>query len=449
VKWAAAVRWTAAGIGLAAGVLLSASPAFGAFPGRNGSIAFTSDALTCSQGCAHTLFTINPDGSQLTSLGTYTAAGPAWSPDGTRLAFEAFPLRIDGAGIYIREPDGTLTQLTATVSDKEPTWSPDGTKIAFTRFIDTPGIGGDDEIHVMNADGTGVTRLTYSQADGLGFDSFDPAWSPDGTKIAFTRVIRGGFEVDTEIYVMNADGTDVTRLTHNFTPNNVIADQNDSGPEWSPDGKLIAFSGRFDDNSDIYVMRPDGTQLTRLTTHFGFDRAPAWSPDGTKIAYLDSFADLVVIDADGTDAVVLTPFGSREGDPSWQPIPNKPPDCSAVSAAPARLAPPNHKLVTVKLSGASDPDGDPVTLTIDGVTQDEPVGPIPDARPGQLTDEVMLRAERAARGDGRVYRIAFTASDGEGGECSGEATIEVRRQPKQPAVDSAPPSYDSLRSGTP
>jgi hypothetical protein len=121
---------------------------------------------------------------------------------------------------------------------------------------------------------------------------------------------------------------------------------------------------------------------------------------------------------------------------------NQPPVCSDVTGTPNIIRPPNHKLVPVSLSGASDPDGDRVTLTVTGVTQDEPLNGTPDATLGPQSNQLSVRAERG--GDGRVYRIAFSASDGKGGNCTGTATVNVPRNDHSPAVDSAPPSYDSL-----
>jgi hypothetical protein len=119
-----------------------------------------------------------------------------------------------------------------------------------------------------------------------------------------------------------------------------------------------------------------------------------------------------------------------------------------VTATPSTLWPTNHKLVNVGLAGATDPDGDQVTLTITGVTQDEPTGRKPDVVLGPASNEVSLRATHSGHGDGRVYRIAFKATDGRGGECSGTATVGVPRRKNRPAVDSAPPGYRSL-AGTP
>jgi hypothetical protein len=113
-----------------------------------------------------------------------------------------------------------------------------------------------------------------------------------------------------------------------------------------------------------------------------------------------------------------------------------------VQATPNVIRPPNHKLVPVSLSGARDPDGDGVTLTVTGVTQDEPLSGTPDATLGPQSDQLSVRAERGR--DGRVYRIAFNVSDGKGGTCTGTATVTVPRNAHSAAVDSAPPSYDSL-----
>jgi uncharacterized repeat protein (TIGR01451 family) len=125
---------------------------------------------------------------------------------------------------------------------------------------------------------------------------------------------------------------------------------------------------------------------------------------------------------------------------------NQPPTCATVTATPRVLWPPNHRLVLVTLSGATDPDGDPVTLTITSVTQDEPVANpfAPDAMLGSSSNTVWLRSERDGSGDGRVYRIAFTASDGRGGTCTGMVTVGVPHdQSSDEAIDSLA-VYDSF-----
>lgn len=129
-------------------------------------------------------------------------------------------------------------------------------------------------------------------------------------------------------------------------------------------------------------------------------------------------------DADGDGVLEAVASATKE----WV---NNPPDCSGVTVSVASLWPPNHKMSEVTLSGATDPDGDPVTITITGVTQDEPLDGLgdgdtaPDAQAGSASNKVLLRAERAGGGDGRVYRIAYAASDGKGGSCSGTVTVGV------------------------
>lgn len=121
---------------------------------------------------------------------------------------------------------------------------------------------------------------------------------------------------------------------------------------------------------------------------------------------------------------------------------NEDPDCTTVNADPATLWPVNHKYQLVTLSGATDPDGDTVTLNITGVTQDEALKGLgdgdtaPDAKAGPKSNQVYLRAERSGTGDGRVYRIAFEGSDGEGGTCSGTVAVGVPHDKGKTAVDS-------------
>lgn len=130
---------------------------------------------------------------------------------------------------------------------------------------------------------------------------------------------------------------------------------------------------------------------------------------------------------------------------------NHNPDCTGASTGFGDLWPPNHKYVSGQISGVTDTDGNPLTLTITGITQDEPVddkadgNTSPDATIGS-GGAFQVRAERSGQGDGRVYRIAFTASDGRGGQCSGVATVGVPHdQGGMPIpIDSAPPSYNSL-----
>jgi hypothetical protein len=153
----------------------------------------------------------------------------------------------------------------------------------------------------------------------------------------------------------------------------------------------------------------------------------------------------------GTDVVTATdgPL-TASSSVTWF---NQPPDCSAVVLDITSLWPPNHKLHTITASGATDPDvGDSATLVIDGITQDEPVNGVADGNTSPdgflsspLSNKAKVRAERAGMGDGRVYRLHFTATDTHGGTCSGTATVSVPHDKSgAAAVDSAPPSYNSL-----
>ena len=137
-----------------------------------------------------------------------------------------------------------------------------------------------------------------------------------------------------------------------------------------------------------------------------------------------------------------------------KPIINHPPVCSAVTADTTELWPPNHKLVTVQLSGATDPDGDATTLTVTTVTQDEALNGTGDgdtapdaARVAGKPNQVQLRAERSGNGDGRVYRVSYTVSDGKGGSCSGTVNVGVPHdQGHGPAVDTTSVVVNSFGS---
>jgi Tol biopolymer transport system component len=413
------VKRLALGIVLAAAALLPA-PAQAAYPGQNGRIAFSSDRGATAFDFA--IWTMAPDGSDLRQLTTpappFFDRVPAWSPDGTHVAFTR------GVGsasqVWVVGADGSsATPLTSAEGHNTmPSWSPDGTQIAFASSRDH----GNWNIWVMNSDGTGQHAVTSV----LGDEEF-PAWSPAGDRIAHDAQYGGDYGV----WTIRPDGADLRFVTSGT-----------GALDWSPDATRIAFDGATVDVVDV-------ASGNRTTVLGGGNFYPAWSPDGTRIVYDHSVStpghqdhDIWTANPDGSDQTPLLQGPAYEDQPDWQPVQNRPPDCSGVHATPSSLWPPNRRFVTVTFDGATDPDGDEVTVTVDGVTQDEPVGGSADARLGN--ERIRLRAERDPRGDGRVYRIAFTAVDGRGGECSGIATVEVRRHRNRPAVDSAPPSYDSL-----
>jgi Tol biopolymer transport system component len=240
------------------------------------------------------------------SIGLVSGASPA------RAAFPgvngkiAFSAHRDGNGeIYVMNADGSgqtnLTNNAAT--DWEPVWSPDGQKIAFSRVVAEIH---DQEIYVMNGDGSGQTRLTNNEVP----DDY-PAWSPDGQKLAFMSARDGNLNV----YVMNGDGSGQARVTSNAAT--------EAQPAWSPDGQKIAFWTNRDGNGEIYVMNADGSGETNLTNNpFSDDSSTAWSPDGQKIAFTsvrDGNYEIYVMNADGTSQTRLTHNDATDIDPAWSP----------------------------------------------------------------------------------------------------------------------------------
>jgi Tol biopolymer transport system component len=340
--------------------LTAASSASPAWSPNGAKIAFESfRALDGSNGAipAANIWVMNADGSGQTPLtrltaDTITSIHSAWSPDGTKIAYDS-TRALDGrnvavldVNIWIMNADGTgampLTTLKASLASSVfPVWSPDGTKIAFTS---SRALNGMDaaiparNIWVMNADGTGAQPLTTLTVAS----SVDPAWSPDGTKIAFVsaRTLDGKNTgiAGPNIWIMNADGSGQTALTQLTTPYNMTFES----PVWSPDGRTIAYvSSRALDGSDagslvsnIWTMNANGTSakaVTALTAASSYQ--PTWSSDGSKILFCSTRAlngsdatssyatwNLWLMNTDGTG---LTPFtkstasGADSAGPKW------------------------------------------------------------------------------------------------------------------------------------
>ena len=297
----------------------------------------TSVGCTSGGGCKHEIYVMNADGTNQTRtnntgffpLEWFSSIDDSfdWSPDGTRIVFESG--HDDGSGSFI----GSISVMNADGSnvrrltnypgfDYSPKWSPDGTKIALGRaddFIDQ-GLN----ISVMNADGTNQTRFSVG---------WDPRWSPDGTKIVF---VSGDIfdQSSREIYVTNADGSNVQRLTSYPTWN--------ADPRWSPDGTKIAFvrrrvgtpqcpSGAFC-SYEIYVMNANGTNQTRLTDSPAGDYSPIFSPDSSKIAFIshrDGNSDIYVMNADGSSQTRLTNSAAEvyNSQLDWQALSLTSPSC--------------------------------------------------------------------------------------------------------------------------
>jgi Tol biopolymer transport system component len=239
-----------------------------------------------------------------------------WSPDGTKIVYD---VGISEAEHEIRVLDLATGEETVVFHDVsgqdaersssdlfgafEPAWSPDGTRIAF--------YSGSGDIYIISVDGSVSTQLT-DPADSCGDQS--PTWSPDGGSILFSRSCSTGTGYEDEdtidLYVRDTDGTNEVRLTTGIKA---------FDPSWSPTGE-VAFSGVAGDAEGIFRMEPDGARLTLLAE--GENREPAWSPDGSRVAFVnrsDGDSEIHVIDADGSDEVPVTDNASDDRAPVWQP----------------------------------------------------------------------------------------------------------------------------------
>jgi len=241
-----------------------------------------------------TITVVHADGSAAHPV----AAGwaPAWSPGGSRLAFEC------GGDVCAIDGDGTgYARLTLDgAANQHPTWSPDGLKIAFAATH-----AGTTDLYVMAASGSGVVRLTKN----VGFLG-SPAWSPDGTRIAFDCRVAAGND---DICVVNADGSGFARLTSDPA--------RDYDAAWKPDGSALAFVTTRYGADQIVLISSAGGSVTRVGL-LGW--GPAWSPDGTQLAVVQAYGDypdiydyIVTANTDGSNVRVVT-----EGDqPAWKPHP--------------------------------------------------------------------------------------------------------------------------------
>ena len=267
----------------------------------NGRIAYVTDSRGCDD--CH-VFTIEPGGSDRVRLTDLAAGGPEWSPDGTRLIFPA--IAADGTGFAVFEiPDPTLNVACWS-------WSSDGTRLVCESWDDTqPDRSG--LYTVRSTDGQDLLRLT---ANPFGGGDLPGDFAPDGSRYVFVRENPQRRNGTFALFVVDSDGTDVTRLT----PWRMQADD----ASWSPDGERILFGA----GGTFHTIRPDGTDITpiemRTGAGFAFAFHPSWSPAGTRFVFSmylrrTNQVDIFTAAADGSDLRQITDTRREDGFADWGP----------------------------------------------------------------------------------------------------------------------------------
>jgi len=261
------------------------------------------------------IYLVNADGSNHTPLTNDFGWDnwPSWSPDGNQLAFTCRNRNPGlGGGICVIQIDGSNRVQLSNSNDWEPSWSPDGKKIVYISSRN-----GNPEVYLMNTDGSDQIRLTHDLAD-----DWQPRWSPDSQQLVFVSKRDG----DWEIYLMDvSDGgkagdANLIKLTDN--------QYEDGFPDWSPDGTRIVFSSDRDGKRNIYIMNADGRDPQRITDSDFEASFPRWSPQGGRIAYtvfsmssnmLNYNLAIMAADGSGQHEIMVESVETEEC-PNWQPI---------------------------------------------------------------------------------------------------------------------------------
>ena len=258
----------------------------------------------------HRIYVVNADGSNLRAVGRFGVFHqyPDWSPDGQKIVYE----NERGQSIGVMNADGSDITVLISIANwwqdyTRPAWSPDGQRIALASYDGDLNSYECGDIYVMNADGTDLKRLTSHH----GCEDY-PSWSPDGRKIIYSRWIAD--DASGQIRLMDANGTNDVVLAQSSEALN--------GPKFSPDGNRIVYyfrPGGPGNPGEIYVMNADGSNPVRL----GQGAYPTWSPDGRRIAFTCrpiEQSNLCIMNADGSDVVNITAqHNISVCDKDWKP----------------------------------------------------------------------------------------------------------------------------------
>lgn len=265
--------------------------------GGGGLIAFESDRSGGSN-----IWLMKADGSELRQLTWQGGSTPAWSPDGSQVAYLRFYQQ--DVWLYVINADGSGERgvvLTGVIAGR-PTWSPDGERLAFTSDLD-----GNYEVYLVNLDGSGLVNLSNHPGG-----DWEPAWSPDGSQIALVSQRSGA----NEIWSLNVDGSGAAQLT--------ALGGAAGNPAWSPEGSRLAFEHTPSGSafSQIFIMDLNGGGPSNQINAKFDSRAPVWSADGAYIVFHGAEYrgnwDICLLSL-GSGWINLTNQPSSDSFPSWQP----------------------------------------------------------------------------------------------------------------------------------